>query len=288
MSDEEQTVVEQVRSKRGEMIAICSAKGGIGRTTLAVNLAVALSKNYSKSNNIQICILDADFQFGDVCLAMDLHPTFTIKDVMDSIDTMDKHTLASYLIKHNSGVKVLASPDRPEYADLVTPDNLDKVCDLLLSQYDYVIVDTLSGFSGKTLQVIERADSVLMVTTLEMTAIKSTKLMMETLILLGLRDKMKLVVNRSTMESVIKISDVPELLNEEMPFYVPNEFELVCQSLNDGIPVVLKNSKSDVAKSVYKIAEQLIQRREISVFKPKEPSFIRGILHRAIGSTSIF
>ncbi|MFD0696825.1 CpaE family protein [Paenibacillus sp. GCM10027628] len=286
MSVEEKAFVEQVRNKRGEMIAICSAKGGIGKTAMAVNLAVALSKNNSKSSHSQICIMDADFQFGDVGLSMDLHSTFTIKDVMESIDTMDQHTLLSYLIKHSSGVKVLAAPDRPEYADLVFPDRLDKVCDLLLSQHDYVIVDTPSGFSDKTLQIIEKADSVFMVTTLEMAAIKSTKLMLETLILLGLRDKIKLLVNRSTMDSVIKAPDVPDLLGEDMPFYVPNEWEVVSHSLNSGVPFVLKNGKSDIAKAVCKIAEQLIQRREISVFQPKQTSFIQSIIQRALGGHS--
>lgn len=283
MSEEEQASARQVRNKRGEMIAVCGAKGGIGKTALTVNLAVALSKNNSKSSHIQICIMDADFQFGDIGLFMDLNPTFTIKDVMESIDTMDKQTLSSYLLNHSSGVKVLAAPDRPEFADLVLADRLDKVCDLLLLQNDYVIVDTPAGFSDKTIQIIEKADTVFMVTTLEMASIKNTKLMLETLHLLGLRDKIKLVVNRSTMDSVIKASDVPELLGEDIPYYVPNDFDLVSQSLNNGVPFILKNGKSDVAIAVCKIAEQLIQRREISVFKPKQTSFIQSIIQRALG-----
>jgi pilus assembly protein CpaE len=288
MSGEEKAVAEQVHNKRGEMIAICGAKGGNGRTVLAVNLAVALAKNNSRNSKIQTCIMDADFQFGDVGLALDIHPTFTIKDVMDGIDTMDKLTLSSYLIHHSSGVKVLAAPDRPEYADLVLPNRLDKVCDLLLLQHDYVIVDTPVGFSDKTLQIIEKADSVFMVTTLEIAAIKSTKLMLETLILLGLREKVQVVVNRSTMESMIKASDVPDFLGEDMPFYVPNEYDLVSQSLNNGEPFVHKNSKSEVSKGVCKIAEQLISRREISVFKPKQASFIQSIIQRAIGGSTSF
>lgn len=283
MSEEEQASARQARNKRGEMIAVCGAKGGIGKTALTVNLAVALSKNNSKSSHSQICIMDADFQFGDIGLFMDLNPTFTIKDVMESIDTMDKQTLSSYLLNHSSGVKVLAAPDRPEFADLVLPDRLDNVCDLLLLQNDYVIVDTPAGFSDKTIQIIEKADTVFMVTTLEMASIKNTKLMLETLHLLGLRDKIKLIVNRSTMDSVIKASDVPELLGEDIPYYVPNDFDLVSQSLNNGVPFILKNGKSDVAIAVCKIAEQLIQRREISVFKPKQTSFIQSIIQRALG-----
>lgn len=263
------------KQSRGEMIAVCSAKGGIGRTVIAANLAVALSKN-----NIQISVLDGNFQFGDVSLALDLHPTFTIKDVVEVIDSLDKFALTSYLMHHNSGIKVLAAPDRPEYADLVTPQVIEKVCDLLLAQHDFVIVDTGVGLQDRSLQLIEKADQVFILTNLEMATIKNTKMMLETLSLLGLRDKVQVVVNRSTMESVIQAADVPEILGEETPICIPNQFQIVSQSLNIGIPFVINHGKTDVAKAVFKLAEQLISRREISLFKPQKPSFFQSFFQK--------
>ena len=269
---------------RGEMIAIASAKGGIGRTVIAVNLAVALSKN----TRLKVSVLDGDFQFGDVGLAMDIHPTFTIKDVVDSLEAMDRHTLPSYLIHHSSGVKVLAAPERPEHAELVTPEVVNRVCDLLLQQYDYVIADTGVGLQEQSLALIEKADQVFVLTSLEMTAIKNARLMLETLELLGLRSKVQVVVNRSTMESVIKASDVPDILGAELPIFVPNDFQTVAQSLNIGIPFVMNHAKTDVAKSVFKMAEQLISRREIALFKPKQPSLFQSLFAKAKGNTSLF
>lgn len=275
---------DQPGGKRGEMIVVCSAKGGIGRTVMAVNLAVALTKK-----NIQISLLDGNFQFGDVALALDLHPTFTIKDVAEDIETMDRYTLASFLIHHSSGVKVLAAPERPEYADLITPALIDRVCELLLSHHDYLLVDTGVGLQEKTLQFIEKADQIFVLTTLEMTAIKNTKLMLETLEVLGYRDKVQLVINRSTMDSVIKAPDVPDILGVETTIYVPNDFALVSQSLNIGIPFVMNQAKSDTAKAIFKMAEQLISRREISLFKPKQGSFIQQLFHKTSKNiTSIF
>ncbi len=260
---------------RGEMIAVCSAKGGIGRTVMTVNLAVALSKN-----NIQISVLDGDFQFGDVCLAMDLHPTFTMKDVVDSIETLDAYSLSSYMMHHSSGVKVLAAPDRPEYADLITSEVLDKITGLLLAQYDYLLVDTEVGLREKSLQIIERADQIFILTTLEMATIKNTKLMLETLEILGLKEKIQVVVNRSTMESVIQASEVPDLLGIESVIYIPNQFQIVSQSMNIGIPFVVNQGKTDVSKSVFKLAEQLISRREITLFKPKPASMFQSFFQK--------
>ncbi|SEC17484.1 P-loop NTPase [Paenibacillus sp. GP183] len=283
MDQAERMNEEQSKGKRGEMIVICSAKGGIGRTVLAVNLAVALTKK-----NIQISVLDGNFQFGDVSLALDLHPTFSIKDVVDEIGTMDRFMLAGYLIHHASGVKVMAAPERPEFADLVTPVVIERVCDLLLSHHDYLLVDTGVGLQDRTLQFIEKADQVFVMTTLEMTSIKNTKLMLETMDILGCRQKAQVVINRSTMDSVIKTTDAQEILNEELPIYIPNDFQIVSQSLNIGIPFVLNHAKTDIAKSIFKMAEQLISRREISLFKPKQASLLHQLFHKTKGITSIF
>lgn len=264
-----------VNKKRGEMIAICSAKGGVGRTVLAVNLAVALSKN-----NIQVNVMDGSYQFGDVCMAMDLYPTFSIKDVVEQLSTIDDFALTGYLIHHSSGVKVLAAPDRPEFADLIVPEAVERICDLLLARHDYLIADTGVGLQERSLQLIEKADQVFVVTNLEMATIKNTKMMLETLELLGLKNKVKVIVNRSTMESVIQASDVADILGEDTPIFIPNQFQIVSQSINVGIPFVMNHGKSDVAKSVFKLAEQLISRREIAVFKPKGTNLIQSWFHK--------
>ncbi|HET7656777.1 MAG TPA: P-loop NTPase [Bacillales bacterium] len=240
----------------GKMIAVCSAKGGVGKTVLTVNLAVALCKN-----NMQIGILDGDFQFGDVGLALDLQSPFDIKDVIENMDEMELVTFASYLSQHDSGVKVLTAPEKPEYADLVTEKVIDSVLDWLLEKNEYVLVDTASGLLENNLFLIEKADVVIMITDLVMPALKNTKLMLETLTALGMRDKVRVVLNRSTMDSVIKASDVSGILGEVDLYYLPNDFKTVSQSLNIGVPFVINKGKTEVAKAVYKMAEQLASNR---------------------------
>jgi pilus assembly protein CpaE len=243
--------------KHGEMIAVCSAKGGIGRTILTVNLAVALVKK-----NISVAVLDGDFQFGDVGLAMDLHAAFTVKEVIEGIDTLDEHSISEYLTTHESGVRVLPAPERPEFADLVTKEAMNKIIDLLLAQHDYIVADTGAGLSEQTIHLIEKADKILVVTNLEMTALKNTKLLLETLEVLGFRTKVRVIMNRANMESVIKAEDAAKILGEENPIFIPNDFQICSQSLNIGVPFVLSKSKTEVAKGIFKMAELLTSNRE--------------------------
>jgi pilus assembly protein CpaE len=256
---------------RGELLVVCSSKGGIGRTVIAVNLAVSLAKKHSK-----IALIDGDLQFGDVSMALDLHAAFTIKDVVEEVDSLDTFTLHSYLNHHESGIKVLSAPERPEYAELITPKVIHKVCDLLLQSYDYVIVDTGVGLNESSLTFIEKADQLLVVTNLEMATMKNTKLMLETLETLGMGEKVQLIVNRATMDSVIVAEDIPDILGVESPAYIPNDFPIVSQSLNVGIPFVMNQGKTELAKALFKMAEQLSSRREISLIKPKAPSLFRS------------
>lgn len=261
-SQNEMQTVNTIVLERGEMIAVCSAKGGIGRTILTVNLAAAVYKK-----NISVGVLDGDFQFGDVGLAFDLQSSFTIKEVVESLQSLDEHSLLGYLSNHDSGVKVLPAPDRPEFADLITKDNVNLILDKMLALFDYVFVDTGVGFNEHTLNLVEKADQILVVTNLEMATLKNTKLMLETFEMLGLSQKVKVIINRATMDSVISATDAAQILREETPYYVPNDFQVCSQSLNIGIPFVLNQSKTEVARSIYKMAEQIISKKEITPSK---------------------
>lgn len=252
-------------SQRGKIIAVCGAKGGIGRTTIAVNLAVALSKK-----NVSVSILDGDFQFGDVNLAMDLKHSLTIKEVVDGLESLDEHSMSTYLTVHESGVKVLSAPERPEHADLITFEAVTRILDVLHTQHDYIVVDTPVGLQEQTLHFLEQADQILLVTNLEMTALKNTKLMLETLNILDLRQRVKIVINRANMESVIKAADAARILAVNEPIYIANDFQICSQAINLGVPFVMKNTKSEVAKGIFKMAEMISSENGISSKKVKK------------------
>jgi pilus assembly protein CpaE len=267
--DEGMEVLEKTKANReGKLIVVCSAKGGVGKTILSVNLAVCLAKK-----NKKVTVIDGDFQFGDVNLAMDLHDTFSIKDVVEDVDKMDEIKLAPFLAKHQSGVHVLAAPARPEYADMITDESLEKTIRLLLAMNEYVIVDTGVGFYENSLNFLEKADKLLVVTNLEMATIKNTKRMLETIEMLGYKEKVEIVINRSTMESVLTTDNVIDILNVEHPYLIPNDFKVVSQSFNMGTPLVLSKTNNPVAKSLFKMALQLSSNSKPLVPKQKKRFF---------------
>ncbi|MDP5274494.1 AAA family ATPase [Chengkuizengella axinellae] len=278
---------EASKNKKGDMIAICSANGGIGRTVMSTNLAVALAKN-----DMRVCNIDGNFQFGDLCLSMDVRPTFTIKDTVEELDQMDEYTLANFLVSHSSGVKILASPERPEYAELVTTSVLEKVYKLLVNQFDYLIVDTEAGLQDLSLFFIEKSDEIFLLTTLDMVVMRNTKMMLETFDILGQKEKVRVLVNKSSVDSVIKTADVPGILETENIFHIPNQPQLVTQSMNVGVPFVSNHGKTDLAKAYFKIAEQLLSKREDVIVteekKPPSNSILQSIFQKGKAARSIF
>lgn len=261
----------QKQSRKGKMVIICSAKGGVGKTTVAVNLAISLNKK-----KLKIALMDGDFQFGDVNVAMDLGSSFSISDVAESISTLDSLSLNSFLSKHSSGVRVLSAPESPELADLITPEIISEVSELILEDYHYLIVDTGVGLNDQTLTLMEKADEILLITTLELISIKNTKRLLQILQTLGMREKVKTVLNRSTMESVMEANQVPQILNMESLYLIPNNFQIASKSLNLGIPFVINQPSSDIAKAVFKVAEQLDAGEPLE--KPKKQTFLEKLL----------
>ena len=247
----------------GKMIAVCSAKGGVGRTVLTTNIAVTLA-----SKGLKACILDGCFQFGDIHLALDLQPMFSINDVIEQLETIDSDNLWHYLNRHDSGLRILTAPTRPEYADLVTIKALDKITNLLLSKLNYLLVDTMSGLHEQTLFFMERADEIFIITDLEMATLKNTKMMLSVLDTLDLRHKVRIIVNRSTMQSVITTRDVPQILGQESIFYIPNDFEVVSKSMNIGLPFIIKNRRADISKDIISMVEQFTSVDAASIYEP--------------------
>jgi pilus assembly protein CpaE len=239
---------------KGEMIVFVAAKGGVGKTVISVNTAVTMAnKGYST------CIIDGDFQFGDVNIALDMQPKLTISDMVGDVESLNNEVMSNYIQQHESGVKILSAPLKPEYAELITPNAIEVICDKLLEQNKFLIVDLGTGLTEHNINFIEKADKVFVITDLEMTTLKNTKIMLKTLKSLEISEKVRVIVNRADMESVIRFKDVRDILGIENLIYISNNFKIVSKSLNIGIPFVINKPKekitNEITNLVYEITE---------------------------------
>ncbi|MEP6640069.1 MAG: response regulator, partial [Chloroflexota bacterium] len=160
----------------GQVVAIFSPKGGVGRTTVAVNVAVAAATELGKS----VVLMDGSFQFGDVGVLLNLNPkNKSIADLVPELDAGELESIDTFVINHSAGIRVLLAPPSPEMAELITPSGVRKVLDALRRTHDLVIVDCTSWFNETTLAILDAADVVLTMLSLEITSIKNMRLFLE-------------------------------------------------------------------------------------------------------------
>ena len=259
----------------GEVITVFSTKGGVGKSTIAVNLGVSLSQEFGFS----VAIVDLDLQFGDVAVLLNLIPRQTISDLAAEMNHLDEELLESYLVRHGSGVRVLAAPSRPEYAELVSAELVEKVIKILQDCYDYVIIDTPGLFTDSSMVALDYSQQILLILSLDLPTLKNNKLGQEALHSLNHKDKIKVVLNRSTLELRIGPEDVEMSLGVSLTAQLPSDGRVVVGAVNKGKPFVLSHPQSRVAESLRYLAREIARsNQKASKSTKKSPGLIGGLL----------
>jgi pilus assembly protein CpaE len=239
-------------SEPGAVIALFSPKGGVGRTTIAVNLAVAAATLGKK-----VALVDASFQFGDVGVLMNLNPrNKSIGDLANELASGEAESLDTFMISHSSGVRVLLAPPKPEQAELIGPSSVRKVITRLRQDYDLVIVDCPATFNEATIAVLDESDLVLTLLTLEITSVKNMRLFLEVADQLGYqKDKIRLVLNRADSTLGIRVADFEHSIGRKVDHTIVSDGRSVVYALNRGVPFFLSNREAQVSQDILRLAQ---------------------------------
>jgi pilus assembly protein CpaE len=250
-----QSLTSALQPERGKIITFFSPKGGVGRTTIATNLAVALHQSTGKP----VVLVDGSLPFGDVAVILNMSPKAkTIADLVGSFDQVDAEVLESVLVQHSTGIKVLLAPPTPEAAELITGPNIKRVLETLRQGYAFVVVDTWPSFQEQVLTMLDVADVILTLMTLEITSLKNVRVFMEIAEKLGYDDqKVQLVANRNDSSGGIKASDVEASLARKIPHTIVSDGRALVLAVNRGVPFVISHRDSQVAKDIFTLADKL-------------------------------
>ena len=243
-----------------KIICVLGSKGGCGATTVAVNLAIAL-RDESKA---RIALLDGNLEFGDIGVLLNLPANRTIADLASGQALIDEEVLDGTMASHSSAVKVLLAPARPELAELVKPEHLDRIMELLDKSYDFIIVDLWKSFQETTVFFLDRADLILLVSTADIPAIKNAKLFFELAEQLGYPvDKTLFILNKDDGKGGISVKDIEASIKHPISLQLPKDERSTTLAMNRGTPFVAVQRNLALSQVICNLARLIVRRAAV-------------------------
>lgn len=242
-------------NKKCKVITTFSNKGGIGKTAIATNLALELA-NTTKE---KVALIDLNLQLGDVTTFLDINPSFDISHVIQNLNKIDEPFLLSTFERYkDTSLYVLADPPHMRQAEDITAEQIGELLDALKQTFSYIVIDTSSNFDAKTVMSLDSSDLILLVTVVNLPAIRNCQRCLDLFDRLGYeKEKTKIVINRYMENDEIKAEDVEDVLKQKVYWKIPNNYFTIMSAINKGIPVGQINPESNVAQSYRELAAML-------------------------------
>lgn len=240
------------KSRGCQVIALAGATGGVGTTSIAVNLGCALAADEQNS----VVLVDLDLCLGDADVFLDTIPEYTISDVAQNISRLDFTLLRRSLTKHSSGLYLLPRPVELEEARLISPDDIQRVIGLLKATFSHMIIDTSKSFSKLDLMAMEMADHLLLVTQLDLPCLRNVvRLLMSFESMGDLKEKTKIIVNRVGRETgQISFKKAQETIGTDVFWQVPNDYRVMVEVRNNGVPLIEHAPRAAITQNICELA----------------------------------
>jgi pilus assembly protein CpaE len=239
---------------RGHCIAVMGAKGGVGKTTIAIGVALALHQQHKQS----VALFDADLLFGDLNVQLDLTGERSVVDLVPHTAALEPYVVSQAIRHHVSGLDVLAGAPRPEQADIVGPDDIRAVLGVLLNMYDFVVVDTALSYDERTLAILDAADVYLMVIAPHLGALQNASHFLDLAKVLGYpTDRMCFVLNRANALAGLKLDLIGDVIGRHRILQVPSGGAAVSEAINRGQPLILSHPQLPFSRAIVSIAEHV-------------------------------
>jgi pilus assembly protein CpaE len=266
----------------GTVLTVFGAKGGIGKTTIATNLATALVQKTNQS----VVLVDLDTRFGDVAILMDIPVERSIADLAMPEEDITRDIVQECLYTHNTGVSILPAPIRPTDWRSVHAGHIERVVTLLMQSYDYVILDTPGTFNDIVARALELATMVVLVCTVDMASLKDTLLAIDMLRSWNFpQEKIKLVINATNEASNVQPQEVKRMLGRDVFWSIPYDRN-ISTATQLGMPVVVAKPQAKAAESIVEMGFALSGVRQQQAPSKVKESTKSGIFSRILGGSA--
>ena len=261
-----QEPANQLVQKKGRVITVFGSKGGVGTTTVAVNIAVSLVQN---DPDCSVILLDMNTLFGEIPLFLEMSPKFHWGEITKNIERLDNTFLSNILASHQSGVQVLPSPAYLNGHVQPTPEIMTRLLRLMKQMFDYVIVDGGQSTNDTSLKVLEISDTLLLITILSLPCLANTSKLLKSFTSLGYvrPENIKVVLNRRMKKGEISLEDAEAGIGNELYWAIPNDFGTTMEAINNGKPLLDIAPKARITKNIFGLANSLSTPKEE---KPKK------------------
>ncbi len=265
------------RSRGSQVIAVAGAIGGVGTTSIAVNLGCVLAKDPKNS----VALVDLDLCLGDADVFLDTIPDYTLVDVAQNVTRLDFTLLKRSLTKHSSGLFLLPRPVQLEDISLITPEDLQRVIGLLKATFTHLVIDLSKSYSPIDMVALEAANHVLLVTQLDLPCLRNVvRLMMSFAEMKGMAEKVKVVVNRVGLDTgQITLKKAQETMGRDIFWQLPNDYRTMIDVRNNGVPLIEQAPKAGITQSIVSLADALTNdEKGVAVEAPVKKTGLSGLL----------